>query len=249
MAGHSKWANIKHRKARQDAAKGKIWSKCARAIIVAARNGGGDPDMNLTLRYAIDEARAANMPKDTIAKAIKKGSGELGPGETYENVRYEGYGPSGVAVIVDCLTDNLNRTAPEMRKIFEKAGGNLGKPGAVSFGFSQKGLIVIEASKVTEEQLMELAIEAGAEDVTESGGAWEVTCEVGDFINVREAIENAQIEPDSAEITMIPNTTVECDASTAEKVLRLTETLEDHDDVQKVYTNADIPEEVMTRMG
>ncbi|MDY7107420.1 MAG: YebC/PmpR family DNA-binding transcriptional regulator [Planctomycetota bacterium] len=249
MAGHSKWANIKHRKARQDAAKGKIWSKCAKAIIVAARNGGGDPDTNLTLRYAIDEARAANMPKDTIAKAVKKGSGELGPGESYEHVRYEGYGPSGVAVIVDCLTDNVNRTAPEMRKIFEKAGGNLAKPGAVSFGFSQKGIIVIEASKTTEEQLMELAIEAGAEDVTESGGAWEVTCEVGDFINVREAIENAGIEPDSAEITMIPTTTVECDASTAEKVLRLTETLEDHDDVQKVYTNADIPDEVMAKMA
>jgi transcriptional/translational regulatory protein YebC/TACO1 len=136
-----------------------------------------------------------------------------------------------------------------MRKIFEKAGGNLGKPGAVSFGFSQKGVIVIEASKVTEEQLMELAIEAGADDVAESGGAWEITCEVGDFISVREAIEGAEIEPDSAEITMIPNTTVACDASTAEKVLRLTETLDDHDDVQKVYTNADIPDELMAKMG
>lgn len=245
MAGHSKWANIKHRKARQDAVRGKVWSKCARAIIVAAKNGGGDPDTNLTLRYAIDEARAANMPKDTIAKAVKKGSGELGPGESYEHIRYEGYGPSGVAVIVDCLTDNVNRTAPEMRRIFEKSGGNLGKPGAVSFGFSQKGLIVIEAAKTTEDQLMELAIEAGAEDVVESGGAWEITCEVGDFISVREAIEKAEIEPDSAEITMIPNTVVACDAPTAEKILRLVENLEDHDDVQKVYTNADIPDEVM----
>ena len=135
MAGHSKWANIKHRKARQDAVRGKLWSKCSRAIIVAAKAGGGDPEMNLSLRYAIDEARAANMPKDTIEKAIKKGSGETGEAANYEEVRYEGYGPGGVAIIVDCLTDNLNRTAPEMRTIFEKCGGNLGKPGAVAFGF------------------------------------------------------------------------------------------------------------------
>jgi len=248
MAGHSKWANIKHRKARQDAAKGKIWSKCARAIIVAAKNGGGDPETNLTLRYAIDEAKAANMPKDTIAKAVQKGAGELEGAASYEEIRYEGYGPSGVAVIVDCLTDNVNRTAPEMRKIFEKAGGNLGKPGAVSFGFSQKGMIVIEAGKITEEQLMELAIDAGAEDVSETDGAWEVTAEVADFIAVREAIEAAHIEPDSAEITMIPTNTVACDQSTAEKVMRLVDALEDHDDVQKVYTNADIPDEVMAEL-
>jgi YebC/PmpR family DNA-binding regulatory protein len=249
MAGHSKWANIKHRKARQDAAKGKIWSKCSRAIIVAAKSGGGDPETNLTLRYAIDEAKAANMPKDTIAKAVKKGAGELEGGASYEEMRYEGYGPSGVAVIVDCLTDNVNRTAPEMRKIFEKSGGNLGKPGAVSFGFSQKGIILIEASKVGEDQLMEIALEAGAEDVVESGGAWEVTCEPGDFITVREAIEAAEIEADSAEITLIPSTTVTCDESTAEKVMRLTDNLEDHDDVQKVYTNADIPDDIMAKLA
>ncbi len=154
MAGHSKWANIKHRKARQDAVRGKAWSKCSRAIIVAAKAGGGDPEMNLTLRYAIDEARAANMPKDTIEKAIKKGSGATGEGANYEQIRYEGYGPGGVAIIVDCLTDNLNRIAAEMRQIFEKSGGNLGKPGAVSFGFSSKGLILIEASKTSEDQLM-----------------------------------------------------------------------------------------------
>jgi len=249
MAGHSKWANIKHRKARQDAVKGKLWSKCARAIIVAAKNGGGDPEMNLTLRYAIDEARAANMPKDTIAKAIQKGAGGLEGGASYEEIRYEGYGPGGVAVIVDCLTDNVNRTAPEMRKIFEKAGGNLGKPGAVAFGFSQKGMLVIEACKVEEDVLMELAIEAGAEDVTDSDGAWEVTAEVADFIAVKEAIEGAEIECDSAEITMIPANTVACDEATAEKVMRLVDALEDHDDVQKVYTNADIPDEVMARLG
>ena len=249
MAGHSKWANIKHRKARQDAVRGKAWSKCSRAIIVAAKSGGGDPDTNLSLRYAIEEAKAVNMPKDTIAKAIKKGSGELGQGESYEEMRYEGYGASGVAIIVDCLTDNVQRTAPEMRRIFEKAGGNLGKPGAVSFGFHQKGFITIEADKTTEDQLMEIGLEAGAEDITDSDGVWEVTTEVSDFIAVKEAIEAAEIEMQSAQITMIPLTTVACDESTAQKVLRLIEALEDHDDVQKVHTNADIPDEVMEKLA
>ena len=167
MAGHSKWANIKHRKSRQDAKRSKVWSKCSRAIIVAAKNGG-DPTMNLNLRYAIDEAKAANMPKDTIEKAIKKGSGEGSESIRYEEVRYEGYGVKGVAIIVDVLTDNVNRTAPEMRKLFEKGGGNLGKPGAVSFGFSTKGVILIEVSKTNEDQIMEIALEAGAEDVCEA---------------------------------------------------------------------------------
>jgi YebC/PmpR family DNA-binding regulatory protein len=249
MAGHSKWANIKHRKARQDAVKGKAWSKCSRAIIVAAKNGGGDPDTNLTLRYAIDEAKAVNMPKDTIEKAIKKGSGALEDGESYDEVRYEGYGPGGVAVIVDCLTDKVTRTAPEMRKLFEKCGGNLGKPGAVAFGFTAKGVIVIESSKISEDQLMELALEAGAEDVTESGGAWEVTSDVGDFMAVRQALEGAGIELDSAEITMIPSNTVACDATLAAKVMRLLDELEEHDDVQKVYSNADIPDDVMAQLN
>jgi YebC/PmpR family DNA-binding regulatory protein len=249
MAGHSKWANIKHRKARQDAAKGKAWSKCSRAIIVAAKNGGGDPDANLTLRYAIEEAKAVNMPKDTIAKAIKKGTGEGEDAARYEEIRYEGYGAGGVAVIVDCLTDNVNRTAPEMRKIFEKVGGNLGKPGAVSFGFSQKGLIAIDESAVDEDRIMEIALEAGAEDVVLTGGSWEITCDPTDFIAVKEAIEAAELEMQSAQITMIPSTMVECDGATAEKVMRLVELFEDHDDVQKVYTNADIPDEVMAKMG
>ncbi|MHC4989796.1 MAG: YebC/PmpR family DNA-binding transcriptional regulator [Planctomycetota bacterium] len=242
MAGHSKWANIKHRKARQDAAKGKMWSKCSKAIIVAAKQGGGDPTMNLTLRYAIDEAKACNMPKDTIEKAVKKGAGELGDGASYEEIRYEGYGPSGVAIIVDCLTDNVNRTAPEMRKLFEKGGGKLAKPGSVAFGFSSKGVVLLEASKATEEQLMELAIDAGAEDVVESDGAWEITCEPADLLAVKEAIVGAGIEPDSAEVMMVPGTTVECDAATAAKIIRLVDELEDHDDVQKVHHNAELPE-------
>ena len=249
MAGHSKWANIKHRKARQDAVKGKLWSKCSRAIIIAAKNGGGDPEMNLTLRYAIDDAKAANMPKDNIEKAIKKGAGELDSGESYQEIRYEGYGPGGVAVIVDCLTDNVNRTAPEMRKIFEKGGGNLGKPGAVAFGFASKGVIVIEADKVDEEKLMEIVLEAGAEDVAESGGALEVTCEPANFIPVRQALETAGIGPDSAELTMIPANTIACDEDLAGKVMRLVDTLEDHDDVQNVYHNAEIDDEVMAKLA
>ncbi len=247
MAGHSKWANIKHRKARQDAVRGKAWSKCSRAIIVAARIGGGDPEYNLSLRYAIDEAKAANMPKDTIAKAIKRGTGETGAA-TYEEIRYEGYGPGGVAIIVDCVTDNLNRAAAEIRKIFEKSGGNLGKPGAVAFGFQQKGLLLFDAARVTEDQLMEAALEAGADDVVEAGGAWEVTCQPKDFHQVREGLGSAGLQPDSAEVTMLPQTMVSCDAGTAAKVLRLLDALEDHDDVQNVYHNAEIPEELMARM-
>jgi len=249
MAGHSKWANIKHRKARQDAVRGKAWSKCSRAIIVAAKSGGGDPDTNLSLRYAIEEAKSVNMPKDTIAKAIKKGSGDLEGQANYEDIRYEGYGPHGVAMIVDCLTDKVQRTAPEMRKIFEKAGGNLGKPGAVSFGFVQKGLLAVAGDNATEEQLMEIALEAGADDVEESDGMWEVSCQPADFLTLKAALEAAEIALESAEITMIPTNTVTCDEATAQKVLRLVEELEDHDDVQKVHTNADISSEILEKIG
>jgi len=249
MSGHSKWANIKHRKGKQDAKRSKVWSKCSRAIIVAARHGGGDPSANLNLRYAIDEAKAVNMPKDTIEKAIKKGTGESGDAASYEPVRYEGYGPGGVAVIIDGLTDNLHRTAAEMRQIFDKCGGNLGKPGAVAFGFSARGIILIEASKIDEERIMELALEAGAEDVVEAGGAWEVTTAPADLLKVKEAIDAAGVEVDNAEVSMVPLTTVACDAKAAEKVMRLVETLEDHDDVQKVFTNADIPDEVMAGLS
>jgi YebC/PmpR family DNA-binding regulatory protein len=247
MAGHSKWANIKHRKARQDAVRGKTLSKCSRAIIVAARHGGGDPEFNLALRYAIDEAKAANMAKDTIAKAIKRGTGGT-KDASYEEIRYEGYGSSGVALIVDCLTDNVNRTAPEMRRLFEKHGGNMGKPGAVAFGFEQKGLVLIEESKCTEEQLMEAALEAGADDVVGADGAWEVTCSPTDLNALKEAVAAAGIEPDSAQITWLAKTTIACDIKTAEKVMRLIDAIEDHDDVQKVYHNAEIPDEVMARL-
>lgn len=247
MAGHSKWANIKHRKARQDAKRSKIWSKCARAIIVAAKNGGGDPAANLTLRYAIDEAKAENMPKDTITNAIKKGSGE-GQTETYEEILYEGYGPNGVAVLLDILTDNRNRTAGEIRKIFERAGGNLGTSGCVAYIFSSKGQIFIDKANVDEEKIMEIALEAGAEDVSDEGEAWLVTCEPSSFLPVREAIEAAGIEIASAELTKVPSNTVACTGRAAEKVYNLMDNLEDHDDVQKAYANFDIDDEELAKI-
>lgn len=250
MAGHSAWKNIKHRKAAVDAKRGKIWSKCSRAIIVAARNGGGDPKFNTTLRYAIDDAKAANMPKDTIEKAIKKGTGDL-EGQKYENVRYEAYAPGGVAMIIDCLTDNLNRTAGEVRTLFDKAGGNMAKPGAVAFTFSSKGQIIVESSKISEEKIMELALDAGAEDVIadDGGSAWEVLTAPADFLKVREAMEAAGVELASAEVTMLPQTMVDCSEEMASKVLKLTEALEDHDDVQKVYHNGDIADEVLAKLS
>ncbi len=245
MAGHSKWANIKHRKARQDAVKGKAWSKCSRAIMIAVKNGGTDPDINLTLRYAIVDAKAVNMAKDTIEKAIKKASGEGDEGVRYEEVRYEGYGPNGVAIIVDVLTDNVKRTAPEMRKLFEKGNGNLAKPGSVAFGFTSTGVILIEDGETNEEQLMEVALEAGASDITQSDGGWEVTCEPQDFLTLRLALENAEIKLMSAEVTMVPASLVACDVATGVKMLNFIDALEEHEDVQNVYTNGDISEEAM----
>ena len=244
MAGHSKWANIKHRKARVDAKRSKIWSKCSRAIIVAAKQGGPDPDANLALRYAIDEAKSQNMPKDTIEKAVAKGSGK-GDGENYESVVYEGYGPVGVAVMLDCLTDNKNRTVPEVRKIFEKHGGNLGASGCVAYNFNSKGQIFIAKEGVDEEALMNAALEAGAEDIVDQGEGWEVLCEPTDYMAVRGAIEQGGFAIESASVTMIPETTVECAGKDARKVFNLVEALEDHDDVQKVHANFDISDEEM----
>ena len=236
MAGHSKWANIKHRKGRQDAKRSKEWSKCSRAIIVAAKNGGGDPAMNLALRYAVDEAKAANMPKDTIQKAIEKGAGG-GEGADYEELRYEGYAPGGVAVMLDLLTDNRNRTAGEIRHLFDKHGGNLGATGCVAYLFEPKGEIYIEKDRVAEDRLMELALEAGASDIADEGEAWYVVTEPGDFHAVREALAAADLEPDSASQSMVPSMTVELSGDEAEKVQNFLESLEDHDDVQKVHAN------------
>ena len=236
MAGHSKWANIRHRKGRQDAKRSKMWSKCSRAIIVAAKNGGGDPDMNLALRYAIDEAKAANMPKDTIQKAIEKGTGD-GEGNNYEEIRYEGYGPAGVAVMLDLLTDNRNRTASEIRHLFDKYNGNLGATGCVSYMFEPKGELYLEKSKASEEQLFELALEAGAEDVRDEDEAWYILTGPSEYHAVRDALVAAGLEPDSAELSMVPDNTVSVDPGDTEKVMNFVEAIEDHDDVQKLHAN------------
>lgn len=248
MAGHSKWANIRHRKERQDKKRSKVWSKCSKAIMAAARTGGGDPDTNLALRYAIDEAKYANMPKDTIKRAIDKGAG-AGGGDAFESITYEGYGPAGVAIIVDTLTDNKTRTVGDVRNTFKKLGGSMGNSGAVSYMFSTKGQILIEATNTNEEQIMELAIEAGAQDVEapeSDEGFWTILTEITEFIAVKEAIEAAGIEISEAEITKLPADTIELVGEDAQKVFNLIEALEDNDDVQKVYSNADIDESALT---
>lgn len=248
MAGHSKWANIKHRKGRQDARRSKIWSKCSRAIIVAAKHGGsGDPAMNLALRYAIEEAKAQNMPKDTIAKAIEKGIGG-GDGVSYEEILYEGYGPNGVAIMLDILTDNRNRSAAEIRKLFEKGGGNQGTSGSVAFNFERKGELYIDKAYASEEKLMNLTLEAGAEDIEDDGEAWHILCDPSDFIAVKEAIEAADIAIASSGVSQIAINTVECTGKDVEKVMRMIEAFEDNDDVQKVHANFDISDEEMAKL-
>jgi len=245
MSGHSKWSTIKRAKAATDDKRGRLWSKVARRIMMAAKDGGGDPDMNLPLRYAIDDARSANMPKDNIAKAIKKGTGELG-GQNYEQVVYEGYGPSGVAFIVDCLTDNRNRTAPELRKIFERGNGQLGSTNCVAWMFESKGTFLIASDATDEDALMEIVLEAGADDVITDDNGFEVSCEVAVFSMVKQALADNEIVTLSAEIAMVPSTTISVDdASLARKLLTLMDAFEDHDDVQKVFANFDIPEDIL----
>ena len=247
MAGHSKWANIKHKKARTDAKRGKMWSKCARAIIVAAKNGGGNPETHLTLRYAIDDAKAVNMPKDTIENAIKKGAGELG-GKNYESFIYEGYAPGGVALMLDILTDNRNRTAGEVRKIFEKSGGNLGASGCVSYLFQPRGQIFINNANTDEETVMTAALEAGADDVIDEGEVWQILCNPTTFAPLREALEQVGLEVEAAQIAMVPETTISCSGREAKKVIRLVDALEDHDDVQKVHANFEIPDDELAAL-
>ena len=249
MAGHSHWAGIKHKKALVDAKRGKLWSKLSKAIIVAAKMGGGDPDANIRLRTAIDDAKAVSMPKDNIKRAIKKGTGEL-DGGNLEEISYEGYGPGGVAILCEVLTDNRNRTAPEVRKCFEMSDGKLGSTGCVAWMFEKKGLFLVGADKTDEETLMEIALEAGADDVREEGGKFEVTCEPDAYQAVKEALATAKIEPEVTELTLMPKSTVDLeDVSTAKKVLKILERLDDHDDVQSVSANFNIPEAVMTEMG
>ncbi len=249
MAGHSHWAQIKRKKAAQDAKRGKIFTKLIREIMVAARMGGGDPSANPRLRAAIQAAKAANMPKENIERAIRKGTGQE-PGTTWEEVTYEGYGPGGVAVLIKSVTDNKRRTVSELRHIFSKCGGNLAEPGAVAWVFEQKGLILVNRNDTDEEKLLEAALEAGAEDVREYESEFEIITLPEDLENVKKALEEAGFVIQSARVTMVPKSTVKIeDEKTAQQMLRLMETLEDHDDVQQVYANFDIPDELMERVG
>jgi len=249
MSGHSHWAGIKYKKAALDAKRGKAWSKISRMIIVAAKQGGGDPSANLTLRYAIDKAKAANMPKDTIEKAIKKGTGDL-EGMSFEEVLYEGYGPSGVAIMVEALTDNRNRTGPEVKRLFEKHGGSLGTSGCVNWMFTKKGLITVNAANADEEQLLEIALSAGADDMQAVGEVFEITCEPGAYEELKKTLQDEEITTEVAEISMVPQNTIDIsDEHTAKRIISLMEAFEDHDDVQNAYANFDIPEEIIARIS
>ena len=248
MSGHSKWASIKHKKGAVDAKRGKVFTKLIKEITVATRLGGKDPDSNSRLRVAIAAAKAENMPKENIERAIKKGTGEL-EGSNYEEVTYEGYGPGGVAVLIEVLTDNKNRAVADVRHLFERSGGNLGESGCVAWMFSQKGLIVFQKDQVEEEMLFELALEAGADDIKEDEKELEVITEPSSFEKVKTAIENAGISYTLAEITMIPKTTVKIDDKHAQQMLTLMENLEDNEDVNHVYANFDISDEAMEAIG
>ena len=243
MSGHSKWSTIKHKKAATDARRGKLWSKLGRGVTLAARKGGIPAD-NPSLRLAMDKAKAANMPKDTIEKAIKKGTGEL-EGESYEEVLYEGYGPGGVAIMCQAVTDNRNRTGPETKRLFERYGGNLGAPNSVAWMFSSKGVFAIGTTAADEDRVMEVALEHGAEDVATSASVYEVTCPPEAFSDLKAALEEAEIPVESADVTMVAANQVTPDAETARRVLKLLDALDEHDDITNVSSNCDIPDEVL----
>ena len=246
MSGHSKWSSIKHKKGAADKKRGQLFSKLSRALIVAAREGGPDPAANLALANAIEKARSYSMPKDNIDRAIARGSGADADADSFEQVVYEGYGPSGVAVIVEALTDNRNRTAADVRAAFAKHDGNLGGSGAVAWLFERRGVILVDAEVADEDELMLAAADAGADDVEEDGSSYRVTCAPEQLTAVREALEGAGVSIDSAQSTMVPKTTIEVeDEAAARKVLRLMDALDDNDDVQDVYANFDIPERVL----
>jgi YebC/PmpR family DNA-binding regulatory protein len=244
MSGHSHWATIKHKKAAIDAKRGKLWSKLSRAIIIAARHGGGDPTMNLKLRYAIDKAREVSMPRDNIERAIKRGTGELA-GEQMEELPYEGFGPGGIAILVDVVTDNRNRTAGEVRKIFERGGGKMGSAGNVGFLFDRKGFFAVPTTAIDEDSLMAVALEAGAEDVKLNAPNFEVTCDPASFSQVQNALKAKGIEPAASEVMQVPKVPKDVDVETGKRVLRLIEALDDHDDVQNVYSDMNVTEAMM----
>jgi YebC/PmpR family DNA-binding regulatory protein len=246
MSGHSKWSTIKHKKAAKDAKKGKLFTKFIKEITVAARMGGGDLNSNPRLRTAVLTARAQSMPNENIERAIKKGTGEL-EGVTYEEIQYEGYGPGGVAIIAQVLTDNKNRTVSEIRRMFTKHGGNMGETGCVSWMFDKKGLITVEKSQVDEDRLMDIVLDAGAEDVRDEDEIFEVVTRPEDFEKVKERLDQEKIAVSSAQVTLVPKNTVDVDAKNVEQVLKLSEELEDHDDVQSVAANFNIPTELMDK--
>jgi YebC/PmpR family DNA-binding regulatory protein len=248
MSGHSHWATIKHKKGAIDAKRGKLFSKLSRGIIIAARHGGGDPEMNLKLRYAIDKARAVSMPKDNIERAIKRGTGEV-EGMTFEEITYEGFGPGAVPILVEVVTDNRNRTAGEIRKVFERGGGKMGSAGAVAHLFDRKGVLSVNVSDTDEDTLMGIALDAGAEDMKQSGTTYDITCDPHTFSAVQAALEKNNIKPVHAEISQVPKAPMDSDAETAKKVLRLMEALDDHDDVQNVYSAVNITEELAAQMA
>ena len=250
MSGHSKWSQIKHKKGQTDAKRGKIFTKIVKEVSIAARLGGGDPDGNPRLRTAIEKAKEVNMPHDNIKKAIMKGTGEL-PGVTYEEYVYEGYGPAGVALMIEVMTDNKNRTLPEIRHMLAKSGGSLGETGCVSWMFDKKGYILVSKSKASEDTLMSVALDAGAEDMKNDPNEenYEIITAPEDFAKVREALEKANIPTSSAEVSMLPKNYVVLDEKAAEQMVRLMDSLEDHDDIQNVYANFDIPDEVAEKAG
>ncbi len=249
MSGHSKWSTIKRKKGAVDAKRGKIFTKLIKEITVSARMGGGDPMGNPRLRSAVAAAKAENMPKDNIDRAVKKGTGDL-EGTVYEEITYEGYGPGGVAVLVDCMTDNKNRTVADVRHFFSKSGGNLGESGCVSWMFEKKGSMSVDKNTISEEKLMDLALEAGAEDILEEESEYQVLTSPDEFNTVRESLENEGVAFLEASISMIPQNVIEINESKpAKQLLKLLESLEDHDDVQNVYANFDIPDEIMEEVG
>jgi YebC/PmpR family DNA-binding regulatory protein len=244
MSGHSKWATTKHKKAAADAQRGKMFTKVTKEITVAAKDGGGNPDMNPRLRLALTKAKEVNMPKDNIEKAIKKGTGEL-PGVVYENILYEVFGPGGVAIMIEALTDNKNRASAEIKNILSRKGGNMAGPGSVSRLFHKKGLFVIDRAKIEEDKLMDIALNAGAEDMKTEGKTFEITTDPRDFEKVKEALRSSGVESQLGEVTMIPAMTVKVTGDHAKEVLALIDALEDYEDVQNVYANFDIPDEIL----
>lgn len=248
MSGHSKWASIKHKKAIVDSKRGKVFTKIIREITVAAKIGGGNPETNPRLRTAIDTAKAANMPADNIERAVKKGSGEL-EGVNYEEIVYEGYGPEGVAILVQCLTDNKNRSSSEIRMVFSKKNGNMAGAGSVAWIFEKKGLIVVDESAAKEDELMEIVLNAGAEDLTNTGNKFEILTDPHNFEPVKKALDTAKIKYEIASIQMIPKNLAKVSIDSARAIIQLVDALEDHDDVQNVYTNCDFPPEVIKEMA